>query len=55
MKFIVLLFISLILGFITSVYLTIEHKIDIPPFITGMFYSAIGYFIFRNSLKEDEN
>lgn len=55
MKLVTLLFISLILGFITSVYLTIEHKIDIPPFINGAVYSAIGYFIFKNSLKEDEN
>jgi uncharacterized membrane protein YjjP (DUF1212 family) len=55
MKLVILLFTSLILGFILSVFLTKVYNINIPPFITGGLITAIGYFIFKNSLKEDEN
>lgn len=55
MKLIILLFGSLILGFVLSVYLIKAHNINIPPFITGIMITSISYFLFKNHLKEDEN
>ena len=54
MKIIILLFSSLILGFLLSVFLIKAYNINIPPIFTGGLITAIGYFIFKNKL-EDEN
>jgi len=55
MRLVILLFTSLILGFISSVILIKKYNINIPPFITGIIITAVLYFIFKKSLKEDEN
>jgi general stress protein CsbA len=55
MKLIILLFSSIVLGFLLSVFLIKQYNIDVPPIFTGGLITAIGYFIFKNKIEEDEN
>jgi len=55
MKLIILLFSSIVLGFLLSVFLIKQYNIDVPPIFTGGLITAIGYFIFKNKVEEDEN
>jgi uncharacterized membrane protein YjjP (DUF1212 family) len=55
MKLITLLFSSIILGFLLSVFLIKQYNIDVPPIFTGGLITVIGYFIFKNKIEEDEN
>lgn len=54
MKTAILLITSLILGFLLSVFLYKVYHIDVPPIFTGGLFTAIGYFVFKKQL-EDEN
>jgi len=53
MKTIILLFSSIILGFLLSVFLIKQYNIDVPPIFTGGILTAIGYFIFKNKLEDE--
>jgi general stress protein CsbA len=55
MKLIILLFSSIVLGFLLSVFLIKQYNIDVPPIFTGGLITAIGYFTFKNKIEEDEN
>ncbi len=54
MKTAILLIISLVLGFLLSVFLIKIYNVDVPPIFTSGIITAIGYFVFKDKL-EDEN
>jgi general stress protein CsbA len=54
MKLIILLFSSIVLGFLLSVFLIKQYNIDVPPIFTGGLITAIGYFTFKKQF-ENEN
>jgi len=49
----ILLFSSIVLGFLLSVFLIKKYNIDVPPIFTGGLITAIGYFLFKNKLKDE--
>ena len=50
MKLFGLIFISAAMGLATSIFLYKMFKIDVSPFFTGLFFNAIGYYVFKNRL-----
>ena len=54
-KMIILLFSSIVLGFLLSVFLIKQYNIDVPPIFTTPLITGIGYFLFKNKIEIDEN
>ena len=52
---IILLFSSIVLGFLLSVFLIKQYNIDVPPIFTTPLITGIGYFLFKNKIEIDEN
>ena len=53
MKIFLLIVVSAILGLAASIHIYMNYNIAIPPILTGLPITAIGYMLFKNWLTEE--